>query len=297
MIDLNSFRFHGPILALLLISATTAVHATPYGPGFTWNRISDYQAGTTIGSTTGNPNPDQNGSPAWSYEYYQGWGNWDSGTLLPWNGWRWANSYGNISKWDQNNHFLNDASFTRTPLIRWINPTNETIDINLGGWLKLFWLGRDWTGSGWSSYLVSGVKDVNLVMGYYDASANMTTSYLIDQTIYYPETTEVKCGIGHGGWGNCVKTVVDLDFDLTMDAGDSIFWTSQAVSPYTNDWKANRWLTLNDTKLTITVQDPLVTGFSATVPEPSTLLLTSLLLPGLFFIQKGKKAFSAVDSS
>jgi len=282
----TSTLFYGSILILLLTSVAGTIHATPYGPGFTWNHISDYQTGTVVGSPVGNPNPDQNGNPAWSYEYYQGWGNWDNGMLFPWNGGRWANSYGNISKWDQNNHFLNNTSFTRTPLIRWSNPTGAAIDINLGGKLKLFWLGRDWTGSGWSDYLVSGIKDVNLVMGYYDVSAGITTSYLINQTVLYPETMEVKCGNGYGGWANCVKVIVGLDFNLTMDAGDSIFWTSQAISPYTNDWKVNRWLTLNDTKLTITVQDPVVTGFSGTVPEPSTLLLTSLLLPGLFFTQK-----------
>ncbi len=124
-------------LGLLLIFSTGITYAVPYEPGFVWNHFDDYVNGTVTGSTTGNPNPDQNGNSAWSYELYKGWGNWDDGELLPWSGSRWANKYGNISRGDQNNHFLSGESFTRTPLIRWTNPTGTSIDVNLGGKLKL----------------------------------------------------------------------------------------------------------------------------------------------------------------
>jgi len=268
------------LLASLLLSTGTAI-AIPYEDGFVWNRFADYKAEMAAGSPPpGGPLSDQNGNQAWSAELYEGWGNWDNSSPLPWQGKRWSNMYGNVSKWDQNNAFLSGKFFRKTPLARWTNPVNETIDINIGGALNLFWLGRDWTGSNWSSYLVSGAQDVWLTMGYYDASEGSTTEYFIDsQLMNYPGSGEVRCGTGYGGWANCLRATVDLDIDVTVDAGDSIFWTSRAVSPYTNDWRVNRWLTLNDRKLNFTLQKPP----PALIPEPSTLLLLGLTLPAFLW--------------
>lgn len=271
------------VFALPLLTLSATVTAVPYDDGFVWNKYADY----TTGSTT----TDQAGNEAWSYEYFNGWGNWDNTLALPYNSsnGRWANKYGNISKWDQNRHFHSSSNekYPYSPLVRWINPTNEVIDVSVGGALELLWLGKDWdaTNKKWSDYTISGVMDIDVVLGFYDASAG-NSSILIDERVLYPASGEVTCKIPTAPTlRDCPNAMLSTAFDLTLDVGDSLFWTSTQATPYADGNTKNRWLTLNDRQLTITLNKP-----STAIPEPPTLALMGIALLGAGFVARKAKS-------
>lgn len=163
----------------------------------------------------------------------------------------------NISRWDQNTNFYSGYNPNRnSALIRWTNPTGNDADIDIQGSLKLFWGGQSlsYTGNFWASPV-----DVQLIMGYLDASAG-SMNLLKNELFTSPFSNDVECG---ANFGNCPNTVIPIDFSISMDAGDSFFWTAVPLGQVTNK---NRWITLNDANMNISYQP-------AVVPEPISSIL------------------------
>ena len=234
----------------------TGAAAVDYEVGFEWRKLTDYTDGTVNGSTVGNPNLDQNGNPAWSYESFdKDLLNWDSSDLAVWYDWgRWGAGGGfmNFSLWDQNTQLnTNWNNSGLTSLVRWTNPTGESIYVDMTGALRTTWGGDD-SNPGF----IASPSDVRVILGYYDVSEG-TSSLLIDNTYDSPISQDTVCLT----WGDCPYIDTSVERTLSVDAGDSLFWTTIALDSAPGK---NRWLTTTDGSVRITL-----------VPEPvsSTLFL------------------------
>lgn len=150
------------LVASFFWSANFSAMADSYGPGFSWRRFTDWtvQPVSDQGTTHGNAAPDALGNAVWGYEWTHGGGGlftanpwytqprqklvWDANwytTGVP--GWALADDAGNgVSQdynpfVDQNQITLNIspnppiASPDQIPLVRWINPTQQTFQLNI----------------------------------------------------------------------------------------------------------------------------------------------------------------------
>ena len=247
----NYILIFAAALFLTTFLMITAAAAVDYEGGFEWRKVTDYTNGTVNGSTVGNPNLDQNGNPAWSYESFdKDLLNWDSSSLAIWLSWgRWGSpdSFVNFSLWDQNTGLnTNNNNTGLTSLVRWINPTGESIDVDITGGLRTVWAGDD---NGSSPGWTASPTDVKVVLGYYDFSEG-TSSLLIDNTYSSPISQDTFCLT----WGECPFIFTSFERSLSVDAGDSLFWTTIALDSTPGK---NRWLTSTDGSIRITL-----------VPEP-----------------------------
>ncbi len=264
------------LLSIFIIS--TAAESSGYAPGFVWNKHNDYTNGTVNNSTLGNPNLDQNGNPAWSYESFdKDLLNWDNSSLAVWYSWgRWGAGGGfmNFSKGDQNTQLDTNWNNTGlTSLVRWSNPTGESINVDLSGQLVTTWAGLNWVNGGWSDYNVASPTDIRVILGYYDVSEG-TSSLLIDNTYLSPINEDTICT-----WSECPKAFTSLERSLSVDAGDSLFWTTIALGSAPGK---NRWLTTADRSVNITM---------AVVPEPvsSALFIVGASALGIRRFQKNRR--------
>ncbi len=146
--------------AFLQIILASAAHAQ-YQAGYVWNRDADWSGGTRHGGSWrwGNPDADEVGNEVWSYEICSGGGALDSAnpwyreptTLATWD----ASWYGGAGLWSQGDNsgpplarqeIVHDRGlgglFGRTPLVRWTNPTRETISVGVSGQLRVTWAGN-----------------------------------------------------------------------------------------------------------------------------------------------------------
>lgn len=256
----------------------TVASAGDYDAGFVWRKADDYTAGTINNSTAGNPNLDKNGNPAWSYESFdKDLLNWDSSSLMVWRqNFRWvdAGDFVNISKWDQNVGL--DTNWNTTgvdSLVRWTNPTGESIQVDMTGQLRNVWAGLDWVNGGWSSYYVASPSAVRVILGYHDFSQG-TSTLLIDNTYASPISADTRCNT----WAECPYIDTSLTRSISLDAGDSLFWTT---IPLGGAPGKNRWITTTDASVRITL--------TAVVPEPvsAILLITGgMILTGRRLLKK-----------
>ncbi len=266
------------VFAVTLLLTTfliiTIAAAADYGSGFEWKKSTDYTNGTTNNSTVGNPNLDQLGNPAWSYEHFIGLSeSWDSSSPMEWMyDWRWGagGTFVNISRGDQNTQLNTNWNNTgMTSLVRWSNPTGESIDVDITGNIVTTWAGLNWDSAAdnWTDYNVASPTDVRVILGYHDFSAG-TSSLLIDNTYLSPISEDTICNT----WRECPKAKTALDRSLSVDAGDSLFWTTIALDSAPGK---NRWLTTYDGGVAITMP--------AVVPEPvsSALFIVGATLLGI----------------
>ena len=155
---------HGGMAKLVCTFAAwaggAAAHAQ-YQPGFQWNRDADWTGGSRQGGSwrCGNPDDDQRGTDTWSYEISTGGGAFDSATpwyrqptiLASWDAtWFgtgeavWA--YGDdIGPPLHRSSLVHDRGvsglFGRQPLVRWTNPSTNTIAVRIGGSFRVRWSG------------------------------------------------------------------------------------------------------------------------------------------------------------
>jgi hypothetical protein len=120
-----------------------------YSPGFTWNRQADWYGGTGDGTTTGNPNNDSLGNPAWRYAAVGGGG---LGSANPWwsqgpgvtlgsfsggpTGTRW---YGGTAICEPPVLILEFGNPHSCPLVEWLNPTGGEASVHLSGRFDFAW--------------------------------------------------------------------------------------------------------------------------------------------------------------
>ena len=251
------------ILTILLGLFLGNASADPYYAGYEWNRWDGKNSPITEYTTSSNPGPDREGNNVWSYEWFTGMDYLNTNLMTQVTSWgdpqRWEYGGNNISGWDQNPGYANNPD---SPLIRWTNPVGDNTEIDIQGNFWLWWGGANqWhTGHDW----MATPNDLQFVLGYHDISESQTT-LLIDQYIDSPFTGEYNCG---PNFGDCPSYTVLLDLQLSMDLGDSIFWTALRLD---NVNTGGRWITLNDGNMSISI-----------VPEPvsSTLFIVGSAILG-----------------
>ena len=164
MLKREKMTWRKAVLALAGILVGFAVagsaRAATYDNGFIWDRSVDWVAGTVNGSTAGNPGVDSEGTAVWQYEIVQGDGlvganPWYNGvpTLMStdtaWFGAQAAWSAGDDvlpvitekALYHLSNDRFNGAHgvWEDMPMVRWLNPTAETINLAVVGNLTVGW--------------------------------------------------------------------------------------------------------------------------------------------------------------
>ncbi|MBI5664916.1 MAG: PEP-CTERM sorting domain-containing protein [Nitrospirae bacterium] len=253
----------GIFVAAILLCGSASKSGAEYQDGFTWDRNGDFLITNDL-----NFKKDTQGSTVWSYEWFTGTDYLHTSNMayywtdpMPGNGrWKRQAMYDNdvnISRWDQNTNFYSGYNANKnSSLIRWTNPVGNDSDIDILGSLRLYWGGQSmsYTGNYWASPV-----DVQLIMGYFDSSSNSVT-VLKNDLLTSPFSADMECG---ANFGNCPNMVIPIDLSISMDSGDSFFWTAIPQGQVTNK---NRWITLNDTQMNISYQP-------AVVPEPISYVL------------------------
>lgn len=244
-----------------------AAQTVQYYSGFTWQRVSDWtvEPDSYAGTTEGNPSPDSQGNPVWSYEWTEGGGG--LGSADPWYmqpaqqlvwepdwydtgvpGWDRADAAANgVSQdyspfIDQNQMSLNltqdppISSPDESPLVQWIDPVQQAFEMNIAGTLQVGWQGE--TGG----YPV----DVDLVIA--QESAGGTFNVLFADTVSKPTDDTTKEFLN-----------VPVNVCALISPGDSLIFSLEADGE-----SSGNWITLDD-GLTLTI-----------VPEPSTLVILGM---------------------
>ena len=276
--------------------------AGSYYPGFTWSVPQDYNQGTVRNSTAGNPDDDANGNPTWTYEWIDV-NNLDADppwylnktNLLTWDSYiynrnTWGTPYSigtvNLDGSSMNFHY-SAAAIGEVPLVRWTNPTNGPARIDITGRITLSWWGLNVNPNRASkdywdySYLVGSPADIDLVLGLHDASTN-TVQVLYSKRLEKPHDEETTCVPPN--YGDCDHVDVDLDMQVDVENGDSIFWSARAVEYST---AANRWITLNYGQVKLTL---------ASEPETEIPGPAAVIDPGKFYIVEPDSAITRLAS-
>lgn len=229
-----------------------------YEPGFLWSRTADWVDGTTANDTTNNPGPDLNGNPVWSYEATRG-GGFDSADpwyaqpadRLVWDDDWWGIGTGAWALGDDLNppvfhnrltHNLSENVAGTIPLVRWMNPAGDGVEVALNGGLTVKWSGTGFIGS---------ETDVDVVIALADASEGSIVP-LLSETLSKPTAGDSA--------GDSVLLPVQFD-SLFLDAGDSLVISHRGHEVFA---EAGRWI-------------PMLDGLDITVvPAPGSLALISL---------------------
>lgn len=216
-----------------------------YAPGYAWNRLADWGAGTVAGHEM-NPGPDKSGSPVWRYEWTRGGGlatdsPWylTPGQAMTWDPVWW---YTGLSAWSRGDnqsppihdrvmtHNLYVDEFASIPVVRWLTPVDHAASFDVSGDLRVRWAGPDRVGS---------PVDVDVVIALASASLG-TTVPLFTATVSKP--TPIDSALES----------VDLPVDfrgLSMQPGDSLLISVRGAhdfAPY------GRWVDMFD-NLTVTL--------------------------------------------
>lgn len=208
------------------ISATLAAGVTyaDWTLAFTSRRSTDYQPGTTAGSTTNNPHASNGYSGVWEYLSLSGNG---LNQVNPWwasiaNKLVWDDSwFGNAGQWAFSNdvspniynggmqHNLGSATVSRMPAVAWRNPFNETIQVTVRGSLYVLWDGT------------SGAHTAPIEVAIAKVPATGAVSLLLTHTYNKPNNTAVAEVANLGG--------INIP-GITLAPGDSIRITLRTQS-------------------------------------------------------------------
>lgn len=213
---------HTSIFALTLVGMTAVPCTAQYVTGFTWNHGADHTNGTVPGSTTGNPDDDAAGNPAWEHLYFSG-----GSTRLSGN--PWTNGTPSLLEWDDDYQGFGDvwvrdddtspilggdylqqdiySTLQYTPAIRWTNPTGRTVTIEVSGYIEIAW--DNWAGGDPS-------VNVDVVMFHDDVSAGTRTP-ILSTTVSTP-----------GGGANAVVQISPTTF--IAEPGDQLLYSHRAVA-------------------------------------------------------------------
>jgi hypothetical protein len=250
------------LLALGLMALGCGVAQAAYYPGFVWDRSVDYDEGTVVGSTLGNPNTDAEGNPAWSIESTNALGTglggaspWYEGTtfLHVWDD-SWYGGAGAWTRGDNVNPPIRGTSMTanissaglrsNVPLVRWINPVDYPTKLDITGDLRI-----DWRGGGGTSANI----DFDVAVAKHDVLSDTWT-------VLYGSLFE--------------KPHDDNSFEsLTKSVSLSGVWVQPGdeiiVSPWAYGSSGSTWPSLAD-DLTFSIA-------AIVIPEPATLFIWTLL--------------------
>ena len=246
------------VVSLVLAQVASAA---VYAPGHVWNRNADWtvRPPSDVGTTGGNPDDDSQGSLVWSYEYYANvpagadldttdgiasWLAWPAGQLLTWDAAWWnqpgAWSYGDdispVIKQDRMDHVY--AGTNHVPVVRWTNPTGESIPVSITSGDQFI---MDWRGG-------ARFVDVDVMIALVDVSLNDAMVPLWSGTFSRPTD-----GIP------LVLPQVAL-MNVNVGAGDQILISHRATGPILR----GAWLTFFDD---VSIER---------VPEPMTLSLLAI---------------------
>ncbi len=250
------------VLVGMSISWATAVsaHGATYNDGFIWDRSADWVPGAIDGSTAGNPAVDSQGSPVWQYELVQGdeFGGqnpWYQGTpvLLSADTAWFQNVVRNVV-WSAGDdvlpainelalyHLSKDTGgvygvWEDMPLVRWLNPTGETISLAVVGELTV----------GWRH---AGVASLPVDVAIARANANAGTA-----TLLYSATV--------GNPGGDGELSLPISIAAQMEPDDSLIITHRASGMLDGTYVAM----LDDVQLV---------KMATIVPEPATLAVLAL---------------------
>jgi hypothetical protein len=233
-------------LAIVVVALSAPAQASvEYDAGFTWRRYADWtvSAEGNEGTTEGNPAEDAYGNPVWNYESVQGEGlegefPWyaEDGEDMVWNfaGARWQKD--GEAKPNINYVGMTQSTQEQTcldiPVVRWENPTGNTILMSITGGMRVEWNG-------------SANMPVDMVIA--QLSENGAES-LYETTVSKPDEK-----------GNLVWSIPAV---LTrVDAGDSIVISARA----TECVPGASWVTFKDYGVTMKIAAMLPEPGSLTV--------------------------------
>lgn len=220
-----------------------------YVPGFTWNRLADFDLGTQHLSTLGNPNTDSEGSAVWQYEstdaagdplgganpWYEGATSlmvWDSNWYGQWQRWARGDDFGGMVGPDHLQHLFQQGDGDHAPVVRWLNPVSDPFVMTITGTLYVH---GDTSGGGFSG--------IDVVIAHVDHSDNDAVSLLYGST-FAEEDSEQSVAISGVG----------------IEPGDQIILSGRGLRPSTEGY-----ISVRDGGLTFTFS-------SAPVPGPSCLV-------------------------
>jgi hypothetical protein len=147
------------LLAVGLLVCLESPTQAAYYHGFVWDRSVDYDAGTTHGSTAGNPSTDAEGNPVWRMEstnaagdglggpnpWYEGATQlqvWDSSWFGGGPVWARGDDVNPpIGSTNLTHNISNSGVYNNVPLIRWMNPLSFATKIDIAGDLTVLWRG------------------------------------------------------------------------------------------------------------------------------------------------------------
>ena len=253
------------VLAVSLMSLGLAASAhAAYGPGYAWDRSDDWNraiAAVASGAPTLSPGIDSEGNEAWQYESVQGDGIgganlWyeNTGPLMsPDNAWFgtpgalvWSFGDDKLPAVDAFTlyHMANNTwqglhgVWENMPMVRWLNPTGQVIELDITGTLRVVWANTD---------------ELSLPVDVAIARVNLTTG---DATPLYTLTL-----------ANTVTGSALLEIDVpavAMASDDSLAITVRAsrLAP------RGTYIALHD--------DLLLVQDVSQIPEPGTLALLAM---------------------
>lgn len=264
------------IVASVQLLLVTAAQATAYAPNFVWQRWVDWTPGTVPGTSIGNPDADQAGSPVWRVGYLTGGGlasadPWYSNSLqrAVWDDAWWGSNVGGVWARDylgpdvQNNIGANPPidrytiwhdltahthSYQYASAVDWVNPVGDGAVLNMSGSFRFLWEGHFSTGS--------PAAPVESVLAKFDASSGTFTP------LWSGSFTNPTVGDALSAASTFTAPITLLG--VRMDAGDYLRFSFRSTA----DESA--------TPLWIGMRDGMYMRLVAVVPEPASALLLGL---------------------